>query len=88
MLEELTETFTAMDKQDMVSIADGLADLLYVAFGTAVAYGLPMDKIFQEVYRSNMTKGKSKVMGKSVKGANYDPPNLLKVLFPPSRGQS
>jgi predicted HAD superfamily Cof-like phosphohydrolase len=54
--EEWRETKKAMEDQDIVEIADGLADLLYVVFGTAVAYGIPIDEVFREVHRSNMSK--------------------------------
>lgn len=56
MQEELTETIEAMEAGDLPAIADGLADLCYVAIGTAVAYGLPLDKVFEEVHRANMGK--------------------------------
>lgn len=56
MQEELGETLDAMHRADLVEIADGLADLCYVAIGTAVAYGIPLDKVFEEVHRSNMDK--------------------------------
>jgi predicted HAD superfamily Cof-like phosphohydrolase len=50
------ELIPAMDKGDLYEIADALADTLYVVFGTALAYGIPMDSIFDEVHRSNMSK--------------------------------
>ncbi len=56
MLEELAETLFALSKGDMVELADGLADIVYVTVGTAVAYGIPFDRVFAEVQRSNMAK--------------------------------
>jgi predicted HAD superfamily Cof-like phosphohydrolase len=63
MKEELEETIMAMKSlsltgqpADMAEVADGLADLCYVAIGTAVAYGIPLDQVFEEVHRSNMAK--------------------------------
>lgn len=63
MEEELEETVLAMrafhltgSSKDFAEIADGLADLCYVAIGTAVAYGIPLDRVFDEVHRSNMAK--------------------------------
>jgi predicted HAD superfamily Cof-like phosphohydrolase len=82
MTEELEELIEAMHSEDVVAIADGLADLLYVVFGTAVAYGIPMDQVFAEVHRSNMTKlgpdGQPIIgeAGKRLKGPGYVPPNI------------
>lgn len=56
MLEELTETTEALTAGDMVGFADGLADLLYVTVGAAVAYGIPLPAVWNEVQRANMTK--------------------------------
>lgn len=81
MREELKELIDAMDMKDMIEVADGLADLLYVVFGTAVAYGIPMDAIFGEVHRSNMTKSMHKDEGgKSIKGPDFEKPQLREVL--------
>lgn len=56
MKEELAETISAMEAGNLPDIADGLADLCYVAIGTAVAYGIPLDRVFEEVHRANMSK--------------------------------
>lgn len=56
MLEELGETLDAMRKGDLVELADGLADLVYVALWTAVVHGIPLDDVFAEVHRANMMK--------------------------------
>src|SRR5579872_1095648 len=56
MREEFRELTDAIAAYDIVKIADGLADLEYVLRGTGVVYGIPTDKVFAEVHRSNMTK--------------------------------
>lgn len=52
----LNELFDSMDKANLVGIADGIADVLYVVLGTAAAYGLDAQACFDEAHRSNMTK--------------------------------
>ena len=52
----LGELFDSMDKGDLVGIADGIADVLYVVLGTAAAYGIDAQACFDEAHRSNMTK--------------------------------
>jgi len=78
--EEWNELRNAMYTADKTLIADGLADLLYVVFGTALSYGIPMDEIFAEVHRSNMTKSTEKINGKTVKGDSFEPPQLESLL--------
>ncbi len=79
--EEHNELQTAIDEDDMVKIADGLADLLYVTFGTAVTYGIPIDSIFGEVHASNMTKsGPNDEYGKTMKGDRFQPPRIREIL--------
>ena len=82
ILEELSEYCEAVAKGDVVSIADGLADLLWVVFGTVVEHGLPMDKIFRQVAKSNMSKvdGYKDSSGKWVKPDNYKPVDLSWLL--------
>ena len=83
MMEELGELSVAIHEENLVHIADALADLLYVVFGTAAAYGIPMDEIFQEVHRSNMTKAvldRFQKGGKVDKSENFQEPNLLPIL--------
>lgn len=50
------ELFESMDAEDLEGIADGLADLLYVVYGTAVSYGIDIDKIFDAIHENNLTK--------------------------------
>jgi predicted HAD superfamily Cof-like phosphohydrolase len=54
--EEFDEYIQAENEESIVDVADALADIIYIACGTAVAYGIPLDKIFNEVHRSNMAK--------------------------------
>jgi len=84
--EEFSELKEAVAQQDIVEIADALTDILYVTYGAAHAYGIPIDKCFDEVQRSNMSKlgtdGKPvyREDGKVTKGPNYSPPDLKSVL--------
>lgn len=84
--EELDELVQAMCEGDVVEIADALADILYVTYGAAHVYGIPIDAVFAEVHRSNMTKlgadGKPVYRGdgKVIKGPYYEPPNIAAVL--------
>lgn len=79
--EEINELADAMNANNLVDIADALADVLYVVFGTAVTYGLPIDEIFEEVHRSNMTKSTQKnEYGKIIKGDSWEPPRIREIL--------
>ena len=77
--EELSEYCEGVAEGNIVKVADGLADLLVVVFGTAVEHGLPMNEIFQQVSDSNMSKedGYKDKAGKWIKPDNYTPVNLL-----------
>lgn len=64
-------------------IADALGDLLYVIYGAAVAHGIDLEPIFEEIHRSNMTKfidGHRREDGKWVKGPSYSPANLKPII--------
>ena len=81
ILEELAELSAALQKEDIEEVCKETADLLYVVFGLAVQMGLPIDRIFSEVHRSNMTKESIKDKGgKIVKGVNYSPANLSAII--------
>ena len=85
--EELSELKTAMEDKDIHEIADALTDILYVAYGAGHAFGIDLDKCFEEVQNSNMSKldknGKPiyNDSGKVMKGPNYFKPNLKKFLW-------
>lgn len=79
--EELMEY--ADDACTLESVADALGDLLYVVLGTAIAHGIDLEPIFQEIHRSNMTKfidGYKREDGKWMKGPSYEAPNLGPIL--------
>ena len=84
--EELDELKDALDRKDLVEIADALTDILYVTYGAGHAFGINLDKCFDEVQNSNMSKldinGKPiyNELGKVMKGPNYFKPNLKKFL--------
>jgi predicted HAD superfamily Cof-like phosphohydrolase len=84
--EEYTELEDAVTEKDLTGIADALTDILYVTYGTGLAYGIDLDKCFEEVHRSNMSKlgldGKPiyREDGKVLKGINYTQPDLKSVL--------
>lgn len=68
---------------DTIAVADALADLLYVVYGAAVAYGINIDPVFGEVHRSNMTKfidGTFREDGKYLKGPSYEKTRIKEVL--------
>jgi predicted HAD superfamily Cof-like phosphohydrolase len=82
-LEELTE---AMDNNDLLEVADALTDILYVTYGAGHAFGIDLDKCFDEVQSSNMSKldanGKPiyNESGKVMKGPEYFKPDLTKFV--------
>jgi len=83
--EEFEEYEKAESDNDLTEIADALADIIYIACGTAVSYGIPLDKVFAEVHRSNMAKlvdGKPlyREDGKVMKPAGWTPPDVEGVL--------
>ena len=84
--EELEEFKTAIEKRDIKEVADALTDILYVTYGAGHAFGINLDKCFQEVQSSNMSKlgddGKPiyNEKGKVMKGPNYFKPNLTKFV--------
>lgn len=79
--KEVNELRVALEAEDLVEVADGIGDALYVLYGTAIACGLDMTRIFEEIHRSNMTKIPPPTStGKAIKGENYSPPNLKFVL--------
>ena len=84
--EELEELKIAMENKDLLEVADALTDILYVTYGAGHAFGIDLDKCFEEVQSSNMSKldeNKNPIyneLGKVMKGPNYFKPNLLKFI--------
>ena len=84
--EELKELRQAIDERNIVEVADALTDLLYVVYGAGHSFGLDLDKCFEEVHNSNMTKlgpdGRPiyREDGKVMKGPGYRAPDLKTTL--------
>jgi predicted HAD superfamily Cof-like phosphohydrolase len=80
--EEASEFYTAVDDNDLPGAVKELADLIYVALGTAVTWGVDMGPIFEAVHASNMTKegGGARADGKILKGPGYTPPDIEALL--------
>lgn len=85
--EEAKEYEEAALDNDIVKMADALADIVYVCYGAAITHGIDLDAVIQEVQRSNMSKlgrdGKPiyREDGKVLKGPNYTKPDVKGVLF-------
>jgi predicted HAD superfamily Cof-like phosphohydrolase len=84
--EELEELKVAMESKDILEVADALTDILYVTYGAGHAFGIDLDKCFEEVQNSNMSKlgedGKPiyNESGKVMKGPKYFKPDLTKFV--------
>jgi len=84
--EELDELKVAIEEKNLLEVADALTDILYVTYGAGHAFGLDLDKCFNEIQNSNMSKlgedGKPiyNEAGKVMKGPKYFKPNLSKFL--------
>ena len=84
--EELDELKEAMDNNDLLEVADALTDILYVTYGAGHAFGINLDKCFDEVQNSNMSKLSENgepiynESGKVMKGPNYFKPDLTKFV--------
>ena len=84
--EELEELKIAMENKDLLEVADALTDILYVTYGAGHAFGIDLDKCFEEVQNSNMSKldenGKPiyNELGKVMKGPKYFKPDLTKFV--------
>ena len=84
--EELDELKEAMENKDLLEVADALTDILYVTYGAGHAFGIDLDKCFEEVQRSNMSKlsedGRPiyNELGKVLKGPKYFKPDLTKFV--------
>lgn len=86
LTEEFNEYLEGEHNNDIVEISDALGDMMYIIYGTAVSYGLPIDEIFQEIHSSNMSKldenGKPiyREDGKVLKSNLYFKPNIKKII--------
>ena len=84
--EELQELKEAIEQNNLLEVADALTDILYVTYGAGHAFGIDLDRCFEEVQNSNMSKldedGKPKYndAGKVMKGPNYFKPDLSKFV--------
>ena len=84
--EELTELTEAMNNKDLIEVADALTDILYVTYGAGHAFGINLDKCFEEVQNSNMSKLDENgepiynEHGKVMKGPHYFKPDLSKFV--------
>jgi len=83
--EEFVEYNAAEHDNNLIEVADALADLIYIACGTAASYGIPLNAIFEEVHRSNMAKlvdGKplKREDGKIIKPEGWKPPDIEKII--------
>ena len=84
--EELEELNQAIKDKDLKEVADALTDILYVTYGAGHAFGIDLDKCFDEVQKSNMSKlgldGKPiyNEIGKVMKGPNYFKPDLTRFI--------
>jgi len=91
--EELQELWDAQCQNDLVGVADALTDLLYVVYGAGHAYGIDLNKCFNEVHASNMSKlGEDgnpiyRDDGKVLKGPNFFEPKLEPIVFPEDNPQ-
>ena len=84
--EEFNELKEAIEDNNIIEVADALTDILVVTYGAGAAFGINLDKCFEEVHKSNMSKlsedGKPiyNEIGKVMKGPNYFKPNLKQFL--------
>ena len=85
--EELEELKIAMENKDLLEVADALTDILYVTYGAGHAFGIDLDKCFEEVQNSNMSKLDENGNpiynkdGKVMKGPKYFKPDLRKLII-------
>lgn len=92
--EEVQELADALDEEGLTSetrrieVADALGDIVYVAIGAAVTWGIPLDRVFAAIHKSNMTKVEHGVVrrpnGKIMKGPHYVPPDIRGALEEPA----
>lgn len=84
--EEFDEYIKAEADNDLIEVADALGDMLYIIYGTAVSYGIPINEIFDEIHNSNLSKlGENGLPvrredGKVLKGPNYFRPDISSII--------
>lgn len=80
--EEISETFRAMRNDDLEKIADGVADSIVVLIGTAIAYGIDLRPVWDEIHKTNMAKkdGPMRSDGKKLKPDGWIAPNIKSIL--------
>lgn len=87
MREEWRELLEAFESEDLVAFADACCDLMYVVVGTCVSFGIPFDRCFEEVQRSNMSKANAdgsinkRSDGKILKSKQWSPPDLRRIIY-------
>lgn len=92
IVEEYKEFLTALHENDIIEVADGVCDLIYVLVGFLITHGMPANRLFAEVHHSNMTKTvpKNLELGekygtKTPKGPDFLPPDMRGILIRPER---
>jgi len=80
--EEVDELLLALYNDDLVKIADGIADSIFVLLGTAVTYGIDIRPVWEEVHRTNMAKktGPIREDGKRLKPEGWTPPDIKRII--------
>lgn len=84
--EEYNEYLKAEETNNYIEVCDALGDMLYIIYGTALSYGIPIDEVFEEIHKSNMSKLDEngnpiyREDGKILKGKNYFRPNIAKII--------
>jgi predicted HAD superfamily Cof-like phosphohydrolase len=83
IVEEINETLNAMDRNDLVEIADGIVDSIVVLLGTAITYGIDIRPVWDEVHRTNIAKkdGPIREDGKKMKPLGWKKPEIEKILI-------
>jgi len=81
--EEGSETLKALREKDLVDLADGICDTIVVLIGTALAYGIDLQPIWDEIHRTNMLKttGSIRADGKRLKPVDWKPPKVRELLL-------
>lgn len=81
--EEIEETLKALLQDDLVGLADGIADSIVVLLGTAISYGIDVRLVWDEVHKTNMAKvgGPKRTNGKSLKPEGWQPPKIKELLI-------